>query len=94
MTPVILINLNLPPDERYRIENILASVLIPGPSEPKDLNSFLRPLVDELHLLDGGVQGAVDGEYPPDDERRTFTLHAWVTIITGKFQLQSIFSCA
>ena len=41
ITPVILINLNLPPEERYKVENILASMIIPGPKKPKELDTFL-----------------------------------------------------
>ena len=38
---------NLPREERYSSENILTGV-IPGPREPKVMNSYLRPLLDEL----------------------------------------------
>ena len=48
MMLVILINLNLPPEIRYKLTNIMTFGIFPGPSEPKDLNSFLRPFVDEL----------------------------------------------
>ena len=27
-------------------------LIIPGPTEPKELDTFLRPLVDELNQLD------------------------------------------
>jgi hypothetical protein len=56
ITPVILINLNLPPKERYKKVNILASTIIPGPKKPKELDSFLRPLVEELKRLDDGAK--------------------------------------
>ena len=78
MTPVILINLNLPPSERYQAQNILTSLLIPGPFEPRDLDSFLVPLIDELLLLDSGVADVFDG-----DTRTHFSLHAWITLVTG-----------
>lgn len=84
MTPVILLNLSLPPNERYLAENILTSMLIPGPSEPKDLDSFLHPLVDELLMLDGGVQNVLDGDCKGKEGER-FTLHAWVALVTGKY---------
>jgi Transposase family tnp2/Domain of unknown function (DUF4218) len=77
VTPVILINLNLPPEERYKIDNILASMIIPGPKKPKDLDTFLRPLVDELKQLDCGTE-AFDAS-----SGRTFMLRAWVTMVTG-----------
>jgi hypothetical protein len=83
VTPVILLNLNLPPTERVRIHNILMSILIPGPSEPKDLDSFLYPLVQEMHNLDQGVDNVVDGEFSPTAAGSSFTLRAWITTVTG-----------
>jgi Transposase family tnp2/Domain of unknown function (DUF4218) len=77
VTPVIFMNLNLPPEERYQVKNILASLIIPGPKKPKDLDSFLRPLVDELLQLDRGVD-AFDGH-----TMTPFQLKAWVTMVTG-----------
>jgi len=50
---VMFINANLPPDERVKKKNLLISTVIPGPNQPKDLNSFLRPIVDELKILEG-----------------------------------------
>jgi hypothetical protein len=41
MILVILYNLNLPPDERYKIKNILTSFILPGPNAAKDLDFFL-----------------------------------------------------
>jgi len=41
-------NLNLPPQERYKVDNILAGMLIPGPINPEVLDTFLRPLVDDF----------------------------------------------
>jgi hypothetical protein len=75
VTPVILINLNLPPEERYEKLNIRASTI--GPNKPKDLDSFLRPLVEELKQLDDGAE-AFDG-----NTGHSFTLRAWVTMVTG-----------
>lgn len=50
---ILLINANLPPDVRVKRENLMISALIPGPKEPKNFNSFLQPLVDELKQLQG-----------------------------------------
>jgi hypothetical protein len=53
--------------------------VLPGPKEPKDLNSFLRPFVDELSILETtGVQGAYDA-----DSKKLFTLHAYTVLCTG-----------
>jgi hypothetical protein len=78
ITPIILINLNLPPDQRYKNENILTSTIIPGPRKPKDINSFLRPLVDELEVLGQTGVTAFDGE-----AQETFKLKAHALIVTG-----------
>jgi hypothetical protein len=51
-----IINLNLPPEERVKVENIMASMVIPGPQKPKELDTFLQPLVEELKRLDRDVQ--------------------------------------
>ena len=50
---IMFINANLPPDERVKKENLLISSVIPGPNQPKNFNSFLRPIVDELKILEG-----------------------------------------
>lgn len=52
-------------------------MIIPGPKKPKDLDTFLRPLVDELTKLDCGIE-AFDA-----NTGRTFMLRAWVTMVTG-----------
>lgn len=44
-----LVILNLPREERYKIENIILIGIIPGPKEPSlTINSYLVPLVLEL----------------------------------------------
>ena len=46
--------LNLPQAERYKIENTIVAGLMPGPNEPKRINPFLKPIVDDLlHLWKG-----------------------------------------
>ena len=52
---ILFINANLPPDIRVKRENLMISALIPGPKAPKNFNSFLQPLVDELKKLQGNV---------------------------------------
>ena len=52
---------NLPRSERFKVENIIVVGCIPGPREPKgNINSFLKPLVDELLELWSGVQLSTD----------------------------------
>jgi hypothetical protein len=49
---VLFINANLKPENRVKQNNLLIGALIPGPSAPGDLNSFLRPVIDELKELE------------------------------------------
>ena len=51
-----LVVMNLPRSERYRRRNLIVVGIIPGPSEPSiTINSYLRPLIDELNKLWKGV---------------------------------------
>lgn len=43
--PFILLNLNLPPSERFKIENMIPYGITSGPKSPTDLISFLDPLL-------------------------------------------------
>ena len=44
--------LNLPVTERYKMMNVFLVAILPGPDEPKhNMNSFLKPLVDDLLTL-------------------------------------------
>ena len=49
----MFINANLPSNKRVKKENLLISAVIPGPNQPKNFNSFLRPIVNELKILEG-----------------------------------------
>ncbi|QRW02701.1 Transposase family tnp2 [Ceratobasidium sp. AG-Ba] len=53
--PIILINYNLHPRYRTRLENVICVGVIPGPTQCKDINSFLVPVIEELLLLERGV---------------------------------------
>ncbi|KAJ4473974.1 hypothetical protein C8J55DRAFT_375496, partial [Lentinula edodes] len=53
-TPLLLKNLNLPPELRTRSEYLIPLGLIPG--TPKDLGSFVEPFQDELVALAHGVE--------------------------------------
>ena len=47
----IWILLDLAPDQRYKIRNILPGGIIPGPKNPKDLDSFLFPGLAHVSAL-------------------------------------------
>ena len=53
--PIISINQNLPPEVRMHIKNIIPLGLMPGPNQPKDMDSFLVPLHDDAWRLAGGI---------------------------------------
>ena len=72
---VLIIN-NLPPEERFKRENLLVLGLIPGPQQPKDIDSFLRPLVNELKRLEVGIPMVYNGA-----TKDYFQLHAYVCLI-------------
>ena len=56
MGAIYLSVMNLPRQIRFRPENIVLVGLIPGPDEPRlTIDTFLRPLVDELIELWNGV---------------------------------------
>lgn len=75
--PVILLNNNIPPIDRFKKKNILLSLIIPGPNKHKDLDSFLHPLIAELLMLATGIQ-AFDAW-----RLQSFTLRAWLVIVSG-----------
>ena len=53
--PVILLNLNLPPKIRTRLQWLLCYAVIPAPSMIKNLDSYLIPLYEELIELAKGA---------------------------------------
>jgi hypothetical protein len=75
--PLLLINFNLPPDERTHINNLICVGVVPGPKCPADLNSFLQPLIDELLELARGTP-AVDVY-----QRKLFALRAHLIEVFG-----------
>jgi len=50
---ILFINNNLHPSLRVKRENLLTTMIIPGPRSPKDFNSFLSPIICELQELEG-----------------------------------------
>ena len=53
--PLIMFNYNLPPQERFWQEHLIALRTIPGSKKPSNMDSFLWPLVQELLQLEIGV---------------------------------------
>ena len=54
---------NLPREVRFKRENLLVIGIIPGPSEPSmNINSYLKPLVEDLQTLWTGVTVDIDGK--------------------------------
>lgn len=70
--PVLLVNYNMPPDKCMKEENIMLTLLIPGPTQPgNNIDVYLEPLIEDLnHLWE-------KGEVTYDAfSRTTFTLRA------------------
>jgi hypothetical protein len=75
--PLILFNYNLPPDIRFQKRYCISLGTIPGPKKPHDMDSFLWPLVQELHQLEKGVK-----TFDPSS-RSLFLLRAYLIIVFG-----------
>ncbi|KAL3644293.1 hypothetical protein CASFOL_012225 [Castilleja foliolosa] len=74
MWPVILAPLNLPPWDCMKDPFLFLSLLIPGKNSPgKDIDVYLRPLVDELKEL--FTEGADTFDF---SVKKTFRMHASV----------------
>jgi hypothetical protein len=69
--------MNLPPQERFKRQNILVVGFVPGPNNPKNLDSFMYPLVEEFRELGDGIE-AWNGY-----QDKAFTLRAYITVVTG-----------
>lgn len=84
--PVIFINYGRSSLTRMRIYNIIPYTIIPGPNSPKDFNSFLYPLKDELDELAVGVDmydGGAD---------KVFKQHAYLIVAIGDMPAVKHFS--
>jgi hypothetical protein len=75
--PICTIVHNLPDKVQTRQENILILALIPGPSTPKDFDSFLNLIIEEFIELAHGIP-AFDAS-----TSKVFTMHAFPTTIFG-----------
>ena len=52
--PIVAIICNLPPHLRYSLKNMLPLAFIPGPTEPKNLQSFFEPFIREIEDTNEG----------------------------------------
>jgi hypothetical protein len=75
--PILIYNYNLSPEIRFWIRHILCVGVVPGPYKPKDFDSFLWPLVEELLKLGAGIK-AFDLS---SDE--IFALRAFLILVFG-----------
>lgn len=76
--PVVVTVLSLPPEMRTKTVCMLPVMITPGPGELIDLDSFLRPLLVELHSLAAGVAGVSIYE----GEEHGHTLRAFCVQVT------------
>ena len=63
---IVLICLNLPPTQRYKVKNVFLFGIIPGPREPSldEVNHLLQPLIDELKEFWTGIFFASTSQHP------------------------------
>ena len=67
---IAAINLNLPPHQRYMPQNVFPLAFVPSPNQPKDIQSFLLPLVRELKKATNGIMMTF-----PDGSQRLVRVH-------------------
>jgi hypothetical protein len=75
--PILIYNYNLSPQIRFWIRHILCVGVVPGPYKPKDFDSFLWPLVEELLKLAAGIK-AFDLS-----SNKIFALRAFLILVFG-----------
>ena len=85
--PLVLLNLNLSPEIRYKVENMIPLGVISGPKAPRSIESFLTPMIEEFETLRDGVyfKGA-------EGERSVF-LRAFIYLVTGDLPAISKLCC-
>ena len=79
----MIIVYNLPPEKRNHLKNIIPISVVPGPKKPKDIDSFLYPLLEELLKLSDGVR-AFDSR-----TRKLFCLRAFLILAFGDIPAMS-----
>ncbi|KAI5816186.1 Transposase family tnp2-domain-containing protein [Pyronema omphalodes] len=79
--PLLLINLNLPPKVRVKRSNMICVGFVPGPREPKNLDSFLAPLIEEFLQLGKGIDNVLNAARRYNVADAYFTMRAFIPII-------------
>jgi hypothetical protein len=51
LTIIHLLNMNIPPEYRYQDAYMVQLAILPGPNNPKYIDTFLKPIVDEFYDL-------------------------------------------
>uniref|UniRef100_A0A1J3JNP1 Transposase-associated domain-containing protein n=1 Tax=Noccaea caerulescens TaxID=107243 RepID=A0A1J3JNP1_NOCCA len=70
--PVLMVNYNLPPDLCMKKENIMLTLLIPGPHQPgNSIDVYLEPLIEDLNHMWSNGEVTYDAF-----SKNTFTLKA------------------
>jgi hypothetical protein len=75
--PILIYNYNLSPEIRFWMRHILCVGVVPGPYKPKDFDSFLWPLVEELLKLAAGIKA-----YDLSSDE-IFALRAFLILVFG-----------
>ncbi|GET50952.1 transposase domain-containing protein [Rhizophagus irregularis DAOM 181602=DAOM 197198] len=83
----LFLNNNLPQELRVKKENLMVTLIIPGPKQPQDFNSFLYPLIQEIKSLQDGIS-CYDG-----NKEEQFTLRAHILAWTGNIPALSKVLC-
>lgn len=81
--PIALVCLNLPPAIRTKHQNMLCVGFIPGPKGPKNLDTFLYPMIKEFEELENGIPGTLNGSLSSGLPRnsREFVLKAHICLV-------------
>ena len=85
--PLLMFNYNLPPEVHFWLRHTICLGVIPGPKKPKDFDSFLWPVVEELLELAKGVKAydVLTSE--------VFALQAYLILIFGDMPAVSMVMC-
>lgn len=75
--PLMLVNLNLPPEQRYQKSRVMSCGVIHGPGSPVEIDTFLEPLVADLVKLGRGIEIERQGLVIEKTLMRAFVLYVF-----------------